>query len=242
MIFTKRKFGMEYRFKNDELIISAFLNDSNNNLIIAPGLPQLITRHHPIVELVRKNNINLFIPNYPGTYDSNGKLTVASATRALEQTIELVKSGSANELYSCNKSIWGTNKVFVLGFSFGALPALLQKIAVDKTILLCPFVSFDFHLDGAPYRTENINHTLDFLSRAYPNTYRFDKQEFIDELERVKHPSTKDNLIVLSKSDDASIPTEEVDFIRKRYKCDFDELPGGHSLSLDDKTLSRVVK
>ena len=233
---------MEYRFKKDGLIISAYLNGSNNSLVIAPGLPQQITKYHPIVEQARKNNVNLFIPHYPGTYDSNGKLTVVSATKALEQTIELVESGSANELYSYSKLTWGTDGIFVLGFSFGALPALLQKNVVNKTILLCPFVSFDFHLDNAPYRTENINHTLDFLSRAYPNTYRFNKREFIDRLRRVKYPNTKDNLIVLSKSDDTSIPIEEVDFIKKRYKCDFYELPGGHSLSLNDKTLSKVIK
>lgn len=233
---------MEYRFKKDGLIISAYLNGSNSSLVIAPGLPQQITKYHPIVDQARNNNVNLFIPHYPGTYDSDGELTIISATKALEQAIKLVKSSFAYELYSGSKLTWGTDKVFVLGFSFGALPALLQKNVVNKTILLCPFVSFDFHLDNAPYRTENISHTLDFLSRAYPNTYRFNKQTFIDGLRHVKYPSTKDNLIVLSKSDDTSIPIEEVDFIKKRYECDFDELPGGHSLSLSDNALSKVIK
>ena len=233
---------MEYRLKKDGLIISAYLNGSNSSLVIAPGLPQQITKYHPIVEQARNNNVNLFIPHYPGTYDSDGEFTIVSATKALEQTIELVKSGSANELYSYSKLTWGTDGVFVLGFSFGALPALLQESVVDKTILLCPFVSLDFHLDNAPYRTENIIHTLDFISRAYPNTYRFDKQKFIDGLRNVKYPNTKDNLVVVSKSDDTSIPREELDFIKKRYKCDSDELPGGHSLSLDDDALTALLE
>lgn len=232
---------IEYRVKKGEIIVSVFLNNSNRNVIFAAGLPQFIDKNHPLAKQAEAVGFNLFMPHYPGTHDSSGKFSVRNSAMALEKTIEFVKSGSATELYNQSVISWDATNIFLLGFSFGGLIALLQKSTVDKTILLCPFVSADYHFGNKKYSSENIIDTFDFMKRAYPKTYRFDPKALIEELKKVTLPRTKPNLTIISKKEDASIPIEEINFLKKRYNCKFDELLGSHNSSIDDDYLRRLL-
>lgn len=232
---------IEYRIKKGEIIISAFLNKSDRNVIFAAGLPQSIDKNHPLVKQAEAIGFNLFIPHYPGTHDSSGKFSVRNSVAAIEKTIELVKSGSATELYNQSIINWDATNIFLIGFSFGGLIALLQESIVDKTILICPFVLVDYHLGDKNYFSENIVDTFDFINRAYAKTYRFDSKDLVDELKTITLPETKSNLIVIAKKEDTSIPAQEITFLKKRYNCRADKLPGSHSSSISDDYLRGLL-
>lgn len=231
---------LEYRIRKNGVATSIFLLGNRGNVILAPGLPQHLDKHHPFVQQMCRLGLNLFVPNYPGTFDSDGPFSVSSAAKAIENTIKLAKSGQAVELYNQSIIEWDTRINYVVGFSFGALPVLLQPQAVDKNILICPFVSYKFH-DGSVANAENISQTFDFLKRAYPKTYRLEKQALIKELLKIPLPEKKNNLFAFYSSNDPAIPQEEVDFLRNCYDCKtFDKL-GGHSITIRDEELCRIL-
>ena len=62
----------EYRIKQQNMIVSVFLGGSKGNIIYASGLPQYLDKNHPLVQQSVKLGYNLFIPKYPGSYETDG--------------------------------------------------------------------------------------------------------------------------------------------------------------------------
>ena len=230
----------EYRTKIKDCIVSIFLCGDNCNIVFVPGLPQSIDKHHPLVRQAERLGCNLFIPQYPGTHDSGGKLSVAGASEIVAETIKLAKSGQAAELYGGEMLKWNTGRVCAMGFSFGALPLLMQNQHVHKTMLVCPFVSMKFHNEKRK-DAENILETFDFLEKAYPWSYRFEKQALARELKEVKLPKRSDEIILIYSMSDQVIPQEEIAFIKDLYKCKAFEKADGHSAIMADDMLEKIL-
>ena len=227
---------IEYKFFYNDAYISCFLFGGDKNIVFAAGLPQYIDKYHPLVKQAEKLKCNLFVPRYYGTYeDPKNKMTLAGCKEVIENTVELVKQKEAVELFANKEIYWNNPESIVVGFSFGALPALIQEYKVAKTILFCPFVSLKFHDQNTP--SENFADTLDYLTRAFPGAYRFSQADFIKELKNVELPAQKSNLIVFKTKDDSVIPVEEIDFIAKKYKCKIIEKPGKHQILLSEDML-----
>lgn len=230
---------IEYRTICNNTTISIFLGGENGNIIFAPGLPQYIDKYHPLVQQIERLKYNLFVPHYPGTHDSGGELNIVGSANAIANTIQLVKKGYTNELFNDKKIAWKNTNFYALGFSFGALPLLIQKEPIDKIAVICPFVSMEFH-KNQDYKSENISKTLDFLSRAYKNTYRFNKPKLLDELASTKLPKDDKNITVIFAEDDESIPFQEIQYLSQLYHCDIIKKPGTHSLKIDDEIFVKL--
>lgn len=224
----------EYRIKQQNMIVSVFLGGSKGNIIYASGLPQYLDKNHPLVQQSVKLGYNLFIPKYPGSYESSGFLTIDGCVKALENTQKIVRRGYAKELFSEQKITWDPTKIFILGFSFGGLPALLSKNSnVDKKALVCPFISLSFHDNNT--NGESLSSTLDFIKRAYPHVYRFDKDRLLKSIKDVTLPARSENLIIVEAIDDQSISKEEIDFLTTKYHCQVFKKSGSHSINMPDE-------
>ena len=221
-------------------MISAWLNGGDGSIILAPGLPQYIDKYHPLVKQAEKLGVNLFIPKYSGTYESNGEFSLKNSIKTLEQVIKLIKKGTAKELYANKEIKWKTNNINLIGFSFGALPSVLQKIKIKKTILVCPFIFSEFHL-GRKCLGEDVSKTFSFLERAYTNLYRINSKNLLKELANIKVSCKKERLIFIFGQEDSVIPKEEGHKIKECFpnsKIFFKE--GGHSVMIEDSLISSL--
>lgn len=227
---------MEYKIIYNNTYISCFIFGNNKNIVLAPGLPQYIDKYHPVVEQAKILQCNLFIPRYYGTHeDPKPKMTLKGCKKAIENTVELVGKMEATELFSSQKITWNNPTSVVIGFSFGALPALMQNLEVTKTILYCPFVSLNFH--GQNSSGEVLTQTLAFLEKAFPGSYRFDCSAFLKEISSAQLPNTKDNLSIVKTADDDVVPNEEINFIAQKYNCPIIKKPGKHKIFLFEDIL-----
>jgi pimeloyl-ACP methyl ester carboxylesterase len=230
---------IEFRIKENDILMGVYLNGSKGNIVYAPGMPQTLDKYHPFVLQMERLGYNLFIPRYMGTYESDGKFSTENSVRTLETIIDIVNNGRGIELFAGKELSWAPSPTYLIGFSYGALPALLQNKPVVKTILVCPFVSMDFHNNGGA--GENVKETYEFLERAYPNIYRFKAKDAINDMLNIKLPESKQAVIVLRGSTDGSIPDEEIELLAKKYNAEIIIKDGGHSISIPDNILAGVL-
>ena len=158
---------MELRIKYKDILIGVWLNGNMGNIVISPGLPQYIDKHHLIIKRLSGMGYNIFTPRYIGSWESDGNFSLKNCIRTLDQTLEMVGLGRAVESYNVSEVIWSNSlPTYLIGFSFGALPVLLLKTETKK-ILVCPFVNMEYHrgINGV----EDLERTLQFLSRGYTN-------------------------------------------------------------------------
>lgn len=231
---------MELRIKTKGIMISSWINGNKGNIILAPGLPQYIDKYHPLVKQAERLGLNLFVPKYCGTYESDGKFSVKNSIKTIEATVKLVKTGKAKELYANEEIKWNTKNTILMGFSFGALPSILQKKIVEKIVLICPFLFSEFHI-GKKCLGEDISKTFQFLERAYTNIYRINSKNLIKELANTKVPVKKEKMIFIFGKDDIVIPEEEKSKIKDYYKNSKIFLKeGGHSVSMEDNFMATL--
>lgn len=223
----------------EEVLVGAWLNSSEVNVILAPGLPQYLDKYHPFLTVIKDLGYNLFVPRYMGTFESGGNFSVENSVKTIESTIDLVLTGEGHDLYSGSEISWNPKRVILIGFSYGALIALLQQKDIDKTVLVCPFVSMKYHSPNSS--GENVHRTLSFIERAYPNLYRFKSEELIADLESSRLPEKKDRLTVIASANDKSIPGAELALIKEKYNPKWFDKPGGHSISMSIDLLREVA-
>ncbi len=230
---------VEFRIKQGNVMLGVYLNGDKGNVVFAGGMPQYLDKYHPFVEQMKRLGYNLFVPRYMGTYESSGEFNTENSVKSVESAIELAKSGEGVELFANSKLKWKNERTYLIGFSYGALPSLLQNLDVDKTLLVCPFVLMQYHLPNSS--GENVKDTFEFLQRAYPNCYRFNANDVVEDILKVELPKLKDNLIVIIGKNDNSIPKEEVNYIRNLYNIKSLEKDGGHSIKIDDTMLENIL-
>lgn len=233
---------MELRFKRKNILISSWLlENSHGNVIFCPGLPQYITKYHPTIKTFQALNFNVFLPRYYGTWESGGIFNIKNSVKTVSETVHLVKTGRGKELFGNQIVKWSKGPVILIGYSFGALPVLLNSIEPDINILICPFINYGFHNKRGP--GEYLSQTLKFLERGYSNIYRFDYTQLIKGLSSLKYPIKKDFLLVLGRNDQ-SIPIGELDWLINKYKVNKNKIfkfTGGHSSDLPASTWKNII-
>lgn len=230
----------ELKIKEDGVMIGAWLNGGKRNVVLAPGIPQYLDKYHPFVKQIAGLGYNLFVPRYRGTYESDDPFSTMNSKESLEIALKIAKRGSAIELFENKKVVWDTERTVLVGFSYGALPALLQQEEVDKTVLVCPAVSLRYHTPESG--GENIAETFNFLERAYQNVYRFKAVDVIADLTNIALPERKDNLSIVVGRADSSIPSEEIGLLKSMYHPQCFEKEGGHSIIMTDDLLQKVLE
>ncbi len=231
---------MELRINNNGILTSVWLNGGDKNLIYASGLPQYVTKHHPIVKLCQNFKVNLFVPRYKGSWESDGDFTIAGSIYSIKETIKMVRGGKTIELYNDSKITWDGQKIFLMGSSFGGIPAIFNKEEVYKTILVNPLINFSLHreLSTVPFEKN-----LDFLLKAFKNVYRFEKSNLIKELENLEYLGQKNNLVLIRGSKDNVISKGEIEWIKNKFNPDYLEIVDGeHSLKIPDDIFKKVFE
>ena len=231
---------IEFRTKINQIMIGIWLNGDKGNVVLAPGMPQYLDKYHPFVEQMKRLEYNLFVPRYMGTYESDGEFSTMNSVKSLEATVKLAKKGTTEELYANKTLKWNNEKVYLIGFSYGSLPSLLQGEGVNKTILVCPFAMIKYHLENS--EGEDIKKTFEFLERAYTNIYRLNANDVVEDLKRIDPPKHKENLVMVFGESDTSIPKEEkgdLQAICKTAPCY--EKESGHSLKMTDNMLKEII-
>ena len=222
---------MELRLKVGEMVVGFWHNRSKIGVILAPGLPEYITKNHPFVKKINEREFDLFVLRYPGTWESGGNFDLKSAVRGIEDVVLLAKSGEARELYGGKILKWNYSTIFLIGFSFGSLPVLLSQVKDVEKVLLFPFVNSFIHSKNGG---EDIPKLFQFIQEAYPNVYRFNPKSLLTEIDNIDYPKSKKQLLVFSGINDSLIPKQEIEWLLKNYSCRHIELNTGHSLSLPD--------
>ncbi|MDD3175995.1 MAG: hypothetical protein PHU51_05960 [Candidatus Nanoarchaeia archaeon] len=230
---------VEHRMIMENVLISVWLNGDQGNVILAPGIPQQFDKYHPFVEQMSRLKYNLFIPHYIGTRDSLGDFTIANSTKSVAVAIRLAKKGEFKELFSQKILNWNCKKNYLMGFSYGALPSLLQDESIDKTILICPFISLQHHLKGKS--GENVEETFRFLERAYPKTYGFKTEKVLNDLSKVVLPKKTEKIIVVRGLNDISIPQEELDYLNAHYDVLMLTKEGNHTIQMTDSFILKLI-
>ncbi len=232
---------MELRIKFKNTLIGLWLNGNKGNVIISPGLPQYIDKHHSVIKKFSEMGYNIFTPRYIGSWESDGNFSLKNCIKTIDQTLEIIKLGKATESFNTSEVLWQSNlPVYLIGFSFGALPVLLSKSNAKK-ILVCPFVNMAYHTAGGS--GEDLEHTFQFLYRGYPNVYRLNVSKIIKELKSVKYPTESSDLTVVIGLQDNVIPPTEIDFLVKKYSPIVYRLPMAHSLNdINESNLELILK
>lgn len=231
---------MELRFFFKNIIICAWLNNSDTSVILAPGIPQYLTKYHPFVGTMNKLGVNLFVPSYKGTWESPGNFSIKGAIKSIENTIKFVKNGAGKELYDNKIVNWQQKIIILIGFSFGSLPVLLSKEEVNKNILIHPFVNLKIH---EKFNGEDLNKTFNFVREAYQSVYRLSPSKIIKELRELNYPANKNSLQIISGKEDKSIPKEEIDWLKMKYKkSNHVEVDVPHTINLPLEIYFKLLK
>ena len=233
---------IEYRTKIEDTFLGIWFGGDNGNIVLGCGLPQYIGKYHPIIAQIKRLGYNLFIPRYQGTFESGGDFNTMSSKQSIDNAIRLAQSGKTTELFGNSDITWNNNvPIYLLGYSYGALPALLSEIKVDKTVLICPFVDIKYHVENTT--GENLKQTFEFIERAYPNLYRLKADLVINDLASINLPDHKDNLTLVYASEDESIPKEEITNLSDKYSnIKIIEKGGKHSLEMNDELFLELFK
>lgn len=235
---------MEFRFKYRGLLILGFINSpENKSLILIPGLPQYITKNHDLVKNLLNIGYNVFIPQYHGSFDSEGVFSLVNCIKTVENCLCFVKQGDGQELFNNVSIAWNRDNIVVIGYSFGALPALACKNKIGMLVLLNPFVNFNVHKKNGG---ESLEQTFRFINRAFPKTYNFKASDLLKELKDFNYDQ------LLKKSDttikivyglkDKSIPIQEIKWLDNNLTLTSFGLNTGHTSRLGINELRKILE
>jgi len=231
---------IEYRTKIGKVIVGCWINGKKGNNNLASGIPQFIEKYHPFLQMLSEKGYNLFVPRYEGSWESDGIMTLRSCVTTLRKTVQLVKKGSCRELYGNSEISLKNTDTSIVGFSFGALPALLTKVPIKK-ILICPFAFSKYHLGSS--QGEDIRKSLRFVAKAYGQAYRFKPSSLIGEFEKVKYPEQAFGpMVVIRGAYDESIPIIEVDELIRKYNAKVYVSETGHTAVIEKDILYKALE
>jgi len=230
---------VEFKVRKGNILVGIYLNGNKGNIVLSSGIPQFLDKYHPFVGQMKRIGYNLFIPRFMGTYESDGTFNTRNSAESIESAVKLVRSGKGTELFGNTELKWDNNNISIIGFSYGALPALLQREIIDRTLLICPFVDLKYHLNGG--NGEDVRKTFEFIERAYPHIYRLNASEVIDDLSKISLPTKKDNLIVIRDLSDSLIPFDEIELLKKKYGARIIDKGGGHNILVEDNLLEQLL-
>jgi len=234
---------MELRLSHNGIIVGYYQSSANSNkqVVFCQGLPQYVTPHHEFVQKLLALGYNVFAPRYAGTWESDGDFGPVSAAETIGHTIDLVTGGRATETYSNKEISWNTEEIALIGFSFGAAPALANASKVHKTILLMPFV----HPQAKDTSSDQMLDTLDFVNRGYKNAYRssLSPTEFLaqyKELDYTGAESVKDTVLGVRGQLDRSISDTQYDFLSK-YAAGYRSYEVKHTANLTQEMYNEIL-
>jgi esterase/lipase len=156
------------------------LNKPQKVIILAYGLPGAPPRYKEIfIKKLVKAGFMIAIPNYIGTFDSEGLSNIENSVDTIIKTIKLIKKGKTKELYWLKDINWKTKEIILIGESFGGSVVLVagaKSKDINKIIAIAP--PTDYRTQGKlDYEEEKIMDDYMIMKRAYPFTWRFESKD-----------------------------------------------------------------
>jgi hypothetical protein len=231
---------MEFRLQEDGLLVGTYFGEGNTNVVFCSGLPQYPSNYHPFIQDLVSLGCNVFVPRYAGTWESDGDLTPQTSVESIAKTVELAKRGSAMETFSQSQKTWTPNlRTVLIGFSYGAMPALANSHLVDKTALLMPFVT----AAEGDSSTADMKQTLEFLTRGYKNVYRssLSADDFLAQYDSVYGEQKDKSVVVLRGTNDKSISEVQITWLQQNCMANITEIDAKHTANIGREAYERIV-
>jgi len=149
-------------------------NNKNRSAIFLYGFPGSVGANIT-TDLLIKNGYTVFMPNYYGTYDSNGTHTPISALQTLTDLSNAISKGEFKDIKSQNHITIPINVELVAASSFGCFIALRSLNVfqdVNSLLLIAPAITFCN--SGANFcgLLEDGIENIEYVIRSRPYTYR----------------------------------------------------------------------
>jgi predicted esterase len=231
---------MEFRLQEDGLLVGAYFGDSDTNVIFCSGVPQYASNYHPFMQDLFSSGCNVFVPRYAGTWESGGDFTPQSSAESIAKTVELAKRGSAFETFSQSQKTWMPNmRTVLVGFSYGAMPALANAHFADKTVLLMPFVT----APEGDSSTVDMKQTLEFLGRGYKNVYRssLSTDDFLAQYKGVYNELKNQPVTVLRGANDKAISEAQFEWLQQNCLASITEIEAKHTANVGHQVYEGIV-
>lgn len=239
--------AIELRLKNGDNILwyrpKNIWDQTKDCMILVPWLPHYLDKYHPFIKTCADANIDLFVIRYTGSRENKGEFNLSNNIVDIDKTIDFVEQWRAISLYDKKEIKFNYKKIYLLWFSYWALPLIFSQSKDNLTkILVCPFVNYLYHKRGSS--GEIIEDTLNFVNDAYGNVYNIKKEELINDFERINYEDSdkksKYKLVIWKK--DTSISLDEINWLRDNFDIDkIIEQDSGHSLNISVENLLSLL-
>ena len=214
--------------------------DKRDAIIILPGFPSSNVMDD-IIYFFYEKGFNVFVPRYPGSYQSKGQFLKTNPITDLLKFIDQLKKGKAVSLWDDNEISFEISKIFVFGGSFGGSVALALATGskgASKVVLISPV--WDFKEHNKQHNEQDLDSMTCFVKKAYKNLYRYQFNSLVQTVSRFKEFSPKYYLnklntpiLVFHDPDDKSVSINHSRDIKKVIKdIQIVESDTGHGLSI----------
>ncbi len=165
---------MFYRFQEGPLHFDVLFPQKQGkiNILKLAGLPGF-PREDKFTRFCQDNGCQIFFPHYLGSWLSKGVFTPDNCLQTVDLALTFIQRGRAKELYFLKEKTWPAKTPIVLGSSFGgwtALKVCSLHPGIKKCALFAPLV--DIEQQGKWPGEEDLDHTLQFLRRAFGPAFR----------------------------------------------------------------------
>lgn len=158
---------------------------TNKFVILCYGLPSYPPNSSlDLIRQLNNNGINVIVPEYYGTFSSEGVCTINNCVDTILETISFLKAGQGKDEFTQKNIQWSCQNIILLGVSFGGSVALVvgaKSSAIKKIVAISSPTNYRDH--NLKYTEENLNDLTICLRNAYKNTWRITPQGWTELLD-----------------------------------------------------------
>ena len=134
--------AIELRLKNGDNILwyrpKNIWDQTKDCMILVPWLPHYLDKYHPFIKTCADANIDLFVIRYTGSRENKGEFNLSNNIVDIDKTIDFVEQWRAISLYDKKEIKFNYKKIYLLWFSYWALPLIFSQSKDNLTkILVC---------------------------------------------------------------------------------------------------------
>ncbi len=248
-----------YRLKSENIVYDLYLPEKSNGktVLYVPGLPGH-PRKRNLGDSFAKNGFVFFEMRFMGTWESDGVFSMENCIKSLYEAYTFVKNGSGVELRMETIKDWPTEKVILMGSSFGGGVILSLDINDPLTlVLLAPLTEIKKIKDSVVILSSGDDDLFNLLSKGYANVYRglskSDWDNFLDGNTLINPEKTLESLknkrlVFVQGRRDSIISHADTDrFVEKLkvngFNTEFMTVEdAGHGADLEDKSVESLLK
>lgn len=209
---------VEYKGVHCNIVYS----DDNNGraLVLCYGMPGYpLNIFDKLVYSLVKSKFLVVIPQYQGTFDSDGLFNFKNSVESINNTVEYLHKGNIKDIISGKGLSLHIRDFIIIGGSYGASIALTSAATCKyiSTVVSISAVTDYSNESFKFYKEEPISEEIKILKKIQPKTWRMKRMsehemcknlDYISPLHYARRLKNKKVLIIHGKSD------TEVNFLR----------------------------